>query len=173
MPDGGFAADEMPGRFADPFSYRVNRAMADIAAWLVADAPAAPTTPSSLEDLCRLQAVQDDTPSSALEIFFALKPALRAELKSGRLGEADYRALDARADALVLHAIDCFAQCRDDIGQLRIDEIRRKEKLLLRRVDAARRFDIGHLRVSEVNRKEEQLLRSVAAARRNDEKELV
>ena len=109
--DAGFASSHRKGRFADPAGYHAARG---------------------------IEAVRDEPPSAALAFLFDLKPVIRSA--AGKAAdEEDLRALDARIDALSLHAFDCYVACRNRIAQLRVDEVQRGEKMLRRQLEGIRR----------------------------------
>ena len=71
-----------------------------------------------LDLLVRIRAVQDYTPSQAVGFVFLLKEVLREQ---GPVPEE----LERRIDRLALAAFDLFAECREKIAGIRIDEARR------------------------------------------------
>ena len=75
---------------------------------------------AALENIIRIRAVQELTPSQALQFVFQLRPILRQSLT-----DANHEALDARVDQLALWAFDEYARCRERIADLRISESRR------------------------------------------------
>lgn len=133
---GTLSARQGKGRFSNPAAYHAAEGWDDIITWLAADEEA--DVPASVEELCRVKAVQDAAPSAALAFLFDLKPAIRSVV-GATATEADLRALDARIDALALHAFDCYAACRNRIAQLRVDEVQRGEKMLRRQLERIQR----------------------------------
>ncbi|MBC5583099.1 RsbRD N-terminal domain-containing protein [Eggerthella sp. NSJ-70] len=134
--DAGFASSHRKGRFADPAGYHAARGMDDVLVWLLSDE--GDGMPAAVEELCRVEAVRDEPPSAALAFLFDLKPVIRSA--AGKAAdEEDLRALDARIDALSLHAFDCYVACRNRIAQLRVDEVQRGEKMLRRQLEGIRR----------------------------------
>ena len=75
---------------------------------------------AALENIVRVRAVQELTPSQALQFIFQLRPILRQSLP-----DAKDEALDARIDQLALWAFDEYTRCRERIADLRISESRR------------------------------------------------
>ncbi len=79
---------------------------------------------AALDDLIRIRAVQDLTPSQAVGFVFLLKPIVRqlgSEPDRASLGEQ----LGDRIDRLALIAFDQYMQCREQIAQIRLNERRR------------------------------------------------
>lgn len=81
-----------------------------------------------LEDVIKIRAVQDFSPSQALAFLPLLKQALREELQTvepekGRPRE--FEEFEARIDQMTLLAFDIYTGCRQQIYELRIDELKR------------------------------------------------
>jgi hypothetical protein len=92
----------------------------------------------SLDEILRLRAVQDLSPSQAVGFVFLLKRAIHEELgevEADRASSADLIALHSGIDRLGLAAFDLFMQCREKIYDLRAREIRRRTASLLARVE--------------------------------------
>ena len=111
---------------------------------------------AALNDLIRLRAVQDFTPSQAVGPLFLLKDIMRAVLlgpdpakskdKKEQSGREDAtrvclpagEILDgcfeaaARLDSLALLALDLYAADRERIFRMRVDEVKRAQSSLLR-----------------------------------------
>ena len=128
----------------DPFANPVGEIMRQ-ATVVLYDRLCQPTTSAAcppLEQLMRLRAVHESTPSRAVEFLLALKRLLRADLCArhcGQVAHADLVALEDRIDQLTLQAVDLFVAYREQLSVLRVNEARRgTEKLLerLRREDA-------------------------------------
>ena len=75
---------------------------------------------ASLANVLRIRAVQDLTPSQAVEFVFQLRPLLR-ELSP----QANSEVLNARIDQLALWAFEEYTRCRERIADLRLSESRR------------------------------------------------
>lgn len=87
----------------------------------------------AMDKLIRIRAVQDLPPSVALGFIPALKEILREEI--GRAPADDdpegLRELEARLDRMVLLAFDLYSRCREQLYQIRVNEVRvRTERLL-------------------------------------------
>lgn len=108
---------------------------------------------TALDDLIRLRAVQDFTPSQAVGPLFLLKNILRDALLNpdsakpkGKAGREDpphvflpsREILDgcfeaeARLDSLALLALDLYSADRERIFRMRVDEVKRGQSSLLR-----------------------------------------
>ncbi|MEK6690110.1 MAG: RsbRD N-terminal domain-containing protein [Nitrospirota bacterium] len=99
---------------------------------------------SFLDNIIRIKAVQDFTPSHALSFIFDLKKIIREELKndpvlnsiqdnsgSGNGITVELSKLDSRIDALALDSFDIYMKCREKIYDLKAKEFENKTFRLL------------------------------------------
>lgn len=88
--------------------------------------PAEATT--CLENILRIRAVQDFSPSQAVGFLFYLKDIIRqevqAEVREPAAAEA-WSALESRIDELALLGFDVYMKCRERIFEIRAKEIKR------------------------------------------------
>jgi hypothetical protein len=94
-----------------------------------------------LDDIIRVRAVQDFSPSQAISFVFSLKKVVREELKQsfqGNFPDEEVLALEARIDALALSSFDLFMKCREKLYDIKANELRNMTFRLLQRVN-----DIG------------------------------
>jgi hypothetical protein len=89
----------------------------------------------ALERLVRMRAVQDFAPSAALEFVVLLKQAVRETL--GEDGTREYPTwlleFDSRVDRLVLHSVDVYVGCREQVHEIRTrDALAKTYSLLLK-----------------------------------------
>jgi hypothetical protein len=91
---------------------------------------------SNLDNIIRIRAVQDFTPSQAVGFVLSLKKVIRDELKKGgeHTAEAsdELEKLDERIDNMALAAFDIYSQCRHKLFELRINETRNQVSRLLK-----------------------------------------
>ena len=91
---------------------------------------------AGLDEILRIRAIQDFTPSQALAFIFLLKNVIREELApeltSGQYSQ-ELQELEARIDGLALLGFDVYTQRRELLNQVRVDEIRSRVSGLLRR----------------------------------------
>lgn len=94
----------------------------------------------SLDDIVRIRAVQEFTPSQCLRFIFFLKEAVREELKSeltdGRLLHEQH-IFELKVDELSLLAFDIYMQCREKINDLKVRELQRWTFRRLQKADEA------------------------------------
>ncbi|MFC1575313.1 RsbRD N-terminal domain-containing protein [Gemmatimonadota bacterium] len=91
-----------------------------------------------LDEIVRIRAVQQLAPSQALSFLFSLKPLLRealSELPPGAQVSAELAELDARIDRVALMAFDLYTECREEVGQLRINEVKRQMGWVLEKMN--------------------------------------
>ena len=81
-----------------------------------------------LDDMIRIRAVQDFTPSQAVAFIFEAKRIVRKELANELLHDPRMReeleAWDSAVDDLVLFSFDIYMQCREKIYDLKANEAR-------------------------------------------------
>jgi hypothetical protein len=80
-----------------------------------------------LDQVVRIRAVQDFTPSQAMAPFLELKWVIRQILSASKgtrslLGELDK--LDCQIDAMALAAFDIYTECREQLYRNRIRELK-------------------------------------------------
>ena len=98
-----------------------------------------------LDDLVRLRAVQEFSPSHAIGFIFLVKRAIRnavlSEMHSDELW-TELFALESRVDNLALIAFDLYMRCREKIYELRATEIRNRTSRILER--ACQKYGMPH-----------------------------
>lgn len=90
---------------------------------------------TSLDNIIRIRAVQNFSPSQATSFVFLLKKAIREELEKeirenqlfGELLE-----FESRIDELALHAFDIYMKCRDKVYEIRVSEVEAERDRLLK-----------------------------------------
>ncbi|MHC4664315.1 MAG: RsbRD N-terminal domain-containing protein [Planctomycetota bacterium] len=91
-----------------------------------------------LEDVIKIRAIQDFTPSQAVSFVFLLKKAVREEL--GKEAEnphhlAGLKELDSDIDRIALLAFDIYMQCREQFCEIRVNEIKRSVAVMTKMFD--------------------------------------
>jgi hypothetical protein len=90
-----------------------------------------------LEPMIKVRSVQEFTPAQTISFVFHLKTTVREELAE-ELRDADLMRqlsrFDADVDQLALYAFDLFTKCRDQLHDLRVNEVKRRVSGLLRRM---------------------------------------
>lgn len=91
-----------------------------------------------LDEIIRLRAVQQIPPSEALSFVFSLKPILRKELPEADRDPGmreELEELEARIDGLALRAFDLYSECRDEVSELRIAEVKRQVSWVMEKMN--------------------------------------
>ena len=91
-----------------------------------------------LDEIVRLRAVQQLTPAAALSFVFSLRSIVR-EVIPEAVVESRYRKglseLDDKIDAIALAAFDVYAARREEVSQLRINEVKRQVAWVLQKMN--------------------------------------
>ncbi len=88
-----------------------------------------------LDNIIRVRAIQDFSPSEAVSFVFGLKSIIKEELISEAPESAiseEWSAFESRIDGLALLCFDIYAECRQKISDIRVDEVKRQSSGLLR-----------------------------------------
>ena len=97
---------------------------------------------SCLDNIIRIRAVQEFSPSQAVGFIFLLKQAIREELgekiRQNRLLE-DLLKFESRVDDLALLGFEVFMGCREKIYEIRANEIKNRSSILLKRMSQGRK----------------------------------
>ncbi|MFA4918634.1 MAG: RsbRD N-terminal domain-containing protein [Thermodesulfovibrionales bacterium] len=91
-----------------------------------------------LNDIIKIKAVQDFSPSKAVSFIYLLKRVVREELESdiekNKLTE-ELKSFETQLDSLALLAFDVYMKCRERIFDLRVNEIKTLTFRLLKRAN--------------------------------------
>jgi len=86
----------------------------------------------SLKNFIRLRAVHDLSPSKALEFIIFLKEIIRKDVENNTARSvnmpdliAELRVLELKIDKLLLVAFDIYAECRQKVYEIRVNEVKR------------------------------------------------
>ncbi len=94
-----------------------------------------------LDNIIRVRAVQDFSPSAAIAFIPLLKKVVRDEMPTGadggRLFE-DLGEFERRIDQLTLLAFDIYMACREKLYEIRVNEIKNRSARMLERLNSAR-----------------------------------
>ena len=84
---------------------------------------------SHLDRIVRVRAVQDFAPSQALSFVFSLRAVIRdtlPELDADPRLRREMAGLDEEIDRVALAAFDLYAERREEVSQLRVNEVKRQ-----------------------------------------------
>jgi hypothetical protein len=89
----------------------------------------------SLMSIIRIRSVQVSTPSETISFILSLRWIFREVLYTSleeHERESSFLLFESRIDQLLLMALDCYVQCHDKIGQIRITEVKAERERLLK-----------------------------------------
>ena len=112
-------------RFANPIGSTISNGLQNLYAILVEEKDLAEAA-KPLEDIIKIRAVQDFTPSMAVSFVYMLKNIVRHELGQEKNGEKVLEllvVLDSRIDNVALMAFDFYMDCRERLHQIRVNEV--------------------------------------------------
>ena len=122
-------------RFGNPVAQEISQGIEGVFDQLVKGAGEEASSPF-LDRIVRIRAVQEFTPAQALAFVFGLKMVIREELAGSLAGSSfavELADFDARIDRLALLAFNIYMKCKEQIFQLRVDEVKNRVGALLRR----------------------------------------
>jgi hypothetical protein len=93
---------------------------------------------SHLDEIVRVRAVQELHPSQALSFVFALRSIVRdviPELEADPRLHREVADLDETIDRVALAAFDVYAECREEVNQLRINDVKRQVAWVFERMN--------------------------------------
>ena len=118
-------------QFANPVGYTTSKGLEGIFEGLLNNKAFDEITPF-IDDIVRIRAIQDLTPSQALVFLFHLKSLIREQLGAeGQTYLEELRELDSRIDALTLISFDTYVKCKEKIYELKANEVKRNTYRLL------------------------------------------
>ncbi len=130
-------------QFANPVGSTFSKAMETIMSNLVGDEDNQEEVKSKLDDVVRIRALQNFSPSDSLEFIFRLKDILLKYLEKD-LNAGNFRELlkiEAEIDRLTQICFDTYAKSREKLFELRNREIQSQAQVLLKRANIEYSFD--------------------------------
>ena len=112
-------------RFANPIGATVSEGLQEIYA-ILAEEKELGLIAKPLENIIKIRAVQDFTPSQSVSFVYLLKKIVRQELakdKKSSAGQESLAELDGRVDQVALMAFDFYMECRERLNQIRTNEV--------------------------------------------------
>jgi hypothetical protein len=112
-------------RFANPIGSTVSEGLQNIFVILVEERDIAEAA-KPLEDIIKIRAVQEFTPSVAVSFVYVLKNIVREELAREKDREEVLNllsVLDYRIDKIALMAFDLYMNSRERLHQIRVNEV--------------------------------------------------
>jgi hypothetical protein len=112
-------------RFANPIGATISEGLQELYVVLLEERELGEAA-KPLENIIKIRAVQDFTPSQSVAFVYLLKSIVREELAREKKGEevrASLAALETRIDTLALMAFDFYMDCRERLHQIRVNEV--------------------------------------------------
>lgn len=91
----------------------------------------------SLDNIMKIRAVQDFSPSRAVAFVYLLKRVIRDRFETeirDKGGYAELLAFEQHIDSLALAAFDCYVRCRELVSTVRVNAQMRSHAKLLERL---------------------------------------
>ncbi len=134
-PETALFLKKQKDRFSNPVGSTILKGIEDLFSVLF-EGTNYQNVPTYLDNIIRIRAIQDFTPSQAISFVFLLKKVIRDEL--GREIKEDglsneLLALESRIDELALLAFDIFMKCREKVYELKAMELNNQTYSLLKR----------------------------------------
>jgi hypothetical protein len=92
----------------------------------------------SLDAIVKVRAVQQFSPSQAVGFVFLLKEAMRTELATEAADPkfaAELAEIERRIDHIALAAFDVFVRHREQVYELRVNEVKRRVSWVLKKME--------------------------------------
>ena len=124
-------------RFTNPVGYVFSQGIESILAALIEERDLTEELPF-LNDIIKVRAVQEFTPSKAVDFIFSLKKVVREELKKEIRQDQidnDLLSFESQIDGLALLAFNIYVKCREQLNQLKVDELKRMTFTLLKKAN--------------------------------------
>ncbi len=119
-------------RFENPLGHTILEGIKGVLNYLLGEKGYEEILPS-LENLVKIRAVQDISPSKAVDFVFLLKKILREECGDKMMEE--FLSLSFHIDNLVLRVFDIYAQCRERLYDTKFKELRNMTYILLEKAN--------------------------------------
>ncbi len=123
-------------RFSNPVGFRISQGAKGLVQAIISGATAEELS-NHLDEIIRIKAMQDFSPSQALAFIFFLKKVIREELSQEIQtdpGMADeVLELESQIDGLALLGFDVYLKRREKLYEIRVDEVKRSVSGLLRK----------------------------------------
>jgi len=122
-------------RFDNPMGYRISQGLEGLYNALLQESDREQVL-TFLDEIIRIRALQNFSPSQALAFIFLLKDVVRQELadeiRKENLAE-ELLDLESRIDGLALLGFDVYTKRREKLLEIRIDEVKRRVSGLMRK----------------------------------------
>lgn len=124
-------------RFSNPVGHTISSGIEGILDVLVGVKELSEDLPF-LNDIIKVRAIQDFPPSKAMIFIFLIKKVVRETLEKEIRQNQIYNSLlsfESKIDDLALFAFDIYVKCREQIYELKTDELKRMTYTLLKKAN--------------------------------------
>ncbi|MEW6663289.1 MAG: RsbRD N-terminal domain-containing protein [Bacillota bacterium] len=123
-------------QFANPVGHSIYEGMKGLLEQLI-NGPDKEKLYASIEQMIKIRAVQEYSPSQAIGFVFMLKKVIREELAAEirQVSCQDLLAFDSKIDEIGLLSFDIYAECRERVCQIRIDEMKNRTQRVVQRIN--------------------------------------
>lgn len=125
-PDTAHYLKSQKNRFTNPVGYTIHTAIEGLFDELINPSDSARIT-AYLDNIIRVRAIQDFSPSVALNFLFLLKEVVRLELKDELYKHDLFEELlmfESWVDGLLKESFDIYMNCREKIYELSANEVK-------------------------------------------------
>ncbi|MCX7822257.1 MAG: RsbRD N-terminal domain-containing protein [Syntrophobacterales bacterium] len=116
--------------FLNPVGGAIREGLEGIVNWIISGGKSEEVIPF-LDRIIRIRAIQEFKPSEALQFIIELKVIIRNICSQE--SSVGLEAVDALVDKLLMESFDVFSKCREDLYEIRVQEIKDKTFRLLQR----------------------------------------
>jgi hypothetical protein len=124
--------------FTNPVGYNLRLGMEGILNWFAGEANQQDVL-VSLDKIIRIRAVQDFPPSQTVIVLISFKQIVEKqmtkEFRNQDLLWKNWRLFDEEIDRLMLESMDIYAECREKLSQIKVDEANKRVFSLLRKAN--------------------------------------
>jgi len=121
--------------FANPVRHTILQGIEGVYDELLKEGESPEALNTFLDNVIRIRAVQDFSPSQALAFVFSLKKVIRdvlgKEIRENHLYD-QLLYMESRVDSLTLRAFDVYMGCREEVYELRVNEVKRMRERAFR-----------------------------------------
>lgn len=125
---------EQKNQFSNPVGSTILAGIDSVFNELLSEGSLEKMTPF-LDNIIRIRAIQDFTPSQAVAFMFSLKKVIRDELAGEEYNFAELQSFENRVDSLALLSFDIFMKCREKLYDIKANELRNMTFRLVQRAN--------------------------------------
>jgi hypothetical protein len=120
--------------FLNPVGAAIREGLEGIVEWVISGGTSEGLIPF-LDRIIRIRAIQEFKPSEALQFIADFKAVARDVCLSGKDRElkVSFESFDILVDRLLMESFDVFVKCREDLYEVRLQEVKNRTFRLLQR----------------------------------------